>query len=402
MREDPRFLVGNHIYRIDPFFGTITHAGNADNHISVNQLHENQHSYNLSIDEVSGKLLLDHEGGQVKNVTIPKTVLDDGYFECSQYAENFNAKLSEKFGIQLVDKAVLKKMEDMPISIPQQVFPIIEQDGFKFEIDVSLNEIRNVDNPFIHLDLDRMEIQNGKYVAYIFDNGKLTEWDQGNDKRFEIDQLVKVAPDDVAKVYGISKDKLPEKDRQLRSNPEFIKDRIERGKLPVIRIVDEDYYVDTKLNELRSCNKFWKNLELTDNGPDAIGIDCKHVYLYDYLNSQIVKNFNELTEAPKHTVFVVLPDFIALDPVAAGRSICKDPYAYLEKYPLQPYMEARIVPIEKTYLAEQIRRNKERKELVDDYKTKLFGESKKVIKPESNSKVIKQGKKNNKGNGLPF
>ncbi|GEM_PF-765329 len=402
MKEDPRFLAGNHIYRIDPFFGNIAQAGNADNRIAIHQLQENKHSYNLSIDTITGKLLSGNQGEQVTNVLIPKTVLDEGYFECSKYAENFNLKLSEKFGIQLVDDAVLKKMEDLYFPLPQHQFPIIEKDGFKFEIDVSLNEIRNVDNPFINIDLDRLEIQNGKYVAYIFDNGKLTEWDQGNEKRLEIDQLVKIAPDDVSKVYGIPKDQLPERDKELRTNPEFIKDRIDRGKLPIIRIVDEDYYVDTRLSELRSANKHWKALDLIENGAEATDVDNKHVYLYDYLNRQIVLGFNGLTEVPKHTAFVVLPDFVALDPVAAGRSICNDPYAFLEKYPLQPRMEARIVPIEKTYLVEQIRRNKEKKQIVDNYKAKLYGDNQIMIKPENMSKVIKPGKKNNRNNGLPF
>lgn len=393
MKEEPRFLIENYLFRIDPFFGNISQVGNADNHISIDKLMQNKHSYNLQIDQVSGKLHFDQQGNNILQVTVPKSVLDDGYAEGSKYAENFNAMLSEKMGIRLVDKKVLKEIEDLVIPLPQQNFPVIEKDGFKFEIDVSLNEVRNVDSPFIHIDLDRLEVQNGKYIAYVFGDGRLTEWDQGNDKRLEIDQLVKIAPDDVAKVYGIPKDELPETDRDLRSNVEFLRDRIDRGKLPVIRIVDEDYFVDTRLNELRSCNKFWKTIELIDNGPDATEVDSKHVYLYDYLNRQIVKNFNELTEIPKHTVFIVLPDLESLDPVAAGRSICDNPYVFLDSYPLQPRMEARLVPIEKTYLVERIEYNKEKKQIEKSSKAKLMSEKKIVLKPSP---------KNNKNKGLSF
>ncbi len=402
MQEDPRFLVGNHIYRIDPFFGIITQAGNADNLISIDQLQENKHSYNLHIDRLSGKLLLDQQEDNVIQVTVPKTVLDDGYFECSKYAENFNARLSEKMGIRLVDEKVLKEIEDLVIPLPQQQFPVFEKDGYKFEVDVSLRELRNVDKPFIHIDLDRLHEENGKYIAYISEDGTLSPWNYEHSLKLEIDQLVKIAPDDVSTVYGIARDQLPETDKELRSNPEFISDRIEKGQLPIIRIVDEDYYVDTRLHEFRSANKFWKTLELIDNGPEADEIDSKYVYLYDYLNRQIIKEFNELTEVPKHAQFIVLPDLESLDPVAAGRRLCNDPYALLDKYPLQPRMEARLVPIEKTYLAERICRNKEKKQGVDNYKAKLFGDNQKAITPENNSKIIKPGKKNNKGNGLPF
>ncbi|WP_313491991.1 MULTISPECIES: hypothetical protein [Sphingobacterium] len=392
MFEDPRFLIDAHIYRIDTVFNRIIQVGNADNCISIGDLKENKHSYDLSIDPISGRLLLNGLEDQ-KTVLIPKTVLEEGYLECSPFAQNFNAKLSEKFGIRLVDEAVLKELEDMVIPLPEHVFPIIEKEGFKLEIDVSLRELRNVDKPFVHIDLDRLDQIDGKYIVYISEDGGLSEWYHENTTKLEIDQLVKIVPDDVSKVYGIPKEILPATDRELRSNPEFIRDRIEKGKLPVLRIVDEDYYVDTRLHELRACNKFWKTIELIDNGPSALEVDSKHVYLYDYLNRQVIKNFNELTEMPKHTLFIVLPDFESLDPVAAGRSICNNPYAFLENYPLQPRMEARLVPIEKTYLAERIQYNKEKKQIEKSSKAKLMSEKKIVLKPP---------RKNNKNKGLSF
>ncbi|MNJ95279.1 hypothetical protein D3C87_129870 [compost metagenome] len=390
MREEPRFLIGNHIYRIDTIFGNISQAGNADNQISVAELSANKHSYNLSIDSESGKLLTQAKDQSVK-VSIPKTILEEGYEECTKFAENFNTQFSSSSGIKLVDEAVLKNLAEIGIPLPVQVFPIIEKDGFRFEIDVSLREIRSVDKPFNHIDLDRLQEEKGKYVAYLSAEGNLSSWDQGNSLKLEIDQLVRIAPDDVSKVYGIAKNKLPAEDSQLRTNPAYISDRIEKGKLPIIRIVDEDYYVDTRLHELRSTNKFWKTIELIDNGPEAYELDNKHVYLYDYLNRQIIKDFNELTDIPKHTQFIVLPDFQSMDPVAAGRSLCNDPFIFLDKYPLQPRMEARLVPIEKTYLAERIKYNKEKKQLEKSHKSKLISEK---------EKVIKQAAKNNRNKGL--
>lgn len=384
MKEESRFLVGNHIYRIDTVFETITQVGNADNNIRISDLQENQHSYGIRIDPVSGQLVSENQTGQANAVSIPRSVLEEGYMECSRFAENFNLKLSERFGIRLVDASVLKEMEDMVIPLPLPDLPIIEKNGFRYEIDVSLREIRNVDEPFVHVNLDLLNQENGKYIAYIWDDGHLSVFDPGDSTKLEIDQLVKLAPEDVAKVYGISRDQLPKSDNQLRSSQEYLRDRIERGQLPVIRLVDEDYFVDTRLHELRSCNKFWKRIELTGDFQLSAVDDDKEVFLYDYLNRKIVKDFNELTELPKHTQFIVLPDIRTLDPVSAGRKIYNDPYYFLDKYPIQPRMEARLVPIEKTHLAKRIKMNGEKK----------LQENKDI--------TIKPAERNRKNKGLSF
>ncbi|CDT07149.1 hypothetical protein BN1088_1433354 [Sphingobacterium sp. PM2-P1-29] len=386
MQEEPRFLVGKHVYRIDTIFGEITQAGNADNRICISELQENQHSYALMIDPTSGRLLSGKAENDAVIVTLPKTILEDGYAECTTFAENFNAQLSETLGIRLVDEAVLKELEEMSIPLPQHVLPIIEQYGYRFEIDVSLSEMRNLENPFVHVNLNLLEEKNGKYIVYLFDEGRLSSWNVKGSARFEIDQLVKIAPDDVSKVYGIPKDQLPETDKNLRSNPDFMRDRIEKGKLPIIRIVDEDFYVDTRMRELRSCSKFWKTVPLSGNFEVSVlnnkdVLDDKHVFLYDNFNRKIMDDYNKLTEVPKHAQFIVLPDIRALDPVAAGRIIHNNPYSLLDKYPLQPRMEARVVPIEKTYLLEQIKRNKEKMH-------------------EKNNKVITPAQKNRKNKGL--
>ncbi|MEN5232509.1 hypothetical protein [Sphingobacterium faecium] len=365
MKEEPRFLKGNHIYRIDTIFHRITQVGNADNKMPISALKKNPHSYDLWIDPVSGKLLSENQEAHAAAVSIPRTVLEDGYAECTKFAQNFNKSLSEKFGIRLVDESVMKEMEDMIIPLAQPNLPIVEQGGFKFEIDVSLQEIRDVERPFVHVNVNLLKQENGQYIAYISDDGRLLPMREKGSRKIEFDQLVKLDPENMAKMYGLPKNQLPSTDVQLRSNPELLRDRIEKGKLPVIRIVDEDFFVDTRLQELRSCNKFWKTIRLPGNFQlsvieDKSILDDKQVFLYDYLHRNIIKDFNELNEIPKHAQFIVLPDIRALDPVAAGRKMYGDPYRLLDKYPIQPKMEARLVPIEKTYLLELIKNNKKK------------------------------------------
>lgn len=369
-------------------FGTISQAGNADNLLRVEDLRQNEHSYSLWIEPANGKLLSGNQDENEFNVSIPRTVLEDGYQECSKFAENFNAQLAENFGIHLVDETVLEKMKDMVIPLPQADLPVIEHGGFRFEVDISLREVRNIESPFVHVNLDLLAVEHGRYVAYIFDEGRLSSSYMKGATKLEFDQLVKLAPEEVSKLYGITKEMLPEHDRQLRSNPTFLQDRIEKGKLPIIRIVDEDYFVDTRLHELRSCNKFWKTISLPGDFKSSFlnkwqDTDDKQVFLYDYLERKVIDNYNGLTEIPKHSLFIVLPDIRALDPVSAGRKINNDPYSLLDKYPIQPFMEARLVPIEKTYLAERIKRNKEQQ-------------------LRTNDKIIRPPKKNSKNKGQSF
>lgn len=355
-------MINNHLYRIDTIFQNITQAGRADNRIGVSKLQENRHSYTLSIDALTGDFVYIGNSGSVQ-VDIPKSLLDYGYDECSRFAVNFNQKLSEKFGIKLVDTDVLHSLENLPIPLPLQSFPIIERNGITYEIDVSFNEFRKVDEPFVHMPFSQLKQKDGQYLAYMDEDGNLETMPTKGYRQFKIEQLVKVAPVEVSKIYGIPLGELPDNDRDLVSNQEFIKQRLEYGQLPIIRIVDEDYFVDTRLFELRSCNKFWKSIVLEDYGHRDM--DNNHAYLFDYLNRTVVSDFRDLTEIPKHSVFVVLPNSDRLDPIAAGRRLYKDPMNLVNRYPIQPRMEARIVPIEKTWLKQRIEYNKKNQNKIE-------------------------------------
>ncbi|MDR3008592.1 MAG: hypothetical protein LBV59_11700 [Sphingobacterium sp.] len=355
MQEEPRFLIGENTYRINSLYGYISQAGNANNRLSFSDLVEHKHSYEMQVNAETGQL--NPPDKQYTTVRIPKSILE-GYAELSAFAESFNKNFSEKFGIQLIDQAVHEKMQNIEIPLPTLNLPTIKLGSFEYEIDVSLNELRQVDVPFNTVALNHLEIENGKYQVYTDKDGILADFDYLPNKH-EFDQLVKLVPEDVAKVYGISVDQLPEKDSELRSHPDFVIERIENGHLPIIRIVDEDYYVDTRMEELRSCNAHFKKIMLEENSPRRFDEeDNRFVFLYDVLNRKVNMEYGLLTELPKNHVFIVLPDIVTLDPVAAGRKYCNDPTSLLNSYPLQTRMEARIVLPEKTFLPQLIRDNK--------------------------------------------
>ena len=355
MNEEPKFLISEHIYRINNMLGFISQVAQPENRIFFEQLIEHDHSYEMKVHKENGQLNPNDENAE--SVRIPKTIFE-GYAEQSVFAERFNLNFSEKMGISLIDKANYEKINNMDIRLPEVDFPTIELGKFTYEIDVSLFEIRQVDQPFNTDSIRELEMENGKYQVFTDDRGVLGDFNYLPHKH-EIDQLIKLVPQEIAKVYGISQDRLPNNDSDLRSHPDFIVERIEKGKLPIIRIVDEDYYIDARMEELRSCSDPFKRIILDENSPRRFDEnDNRFVYFYDVLNRKVDYEYGLLTELPKNHVFIVLPDMVTLDPVSAGRKYCNDPTALLDSYPLQNRMEARIVLPEKTFLPELIKENK--------------------------------------------
>lgn len=355
MNEEPKFLIGEHIYRINNMLGFISQVAQPENKIFFEQLIEHDHSYEMKVHKENGQLNPNDENAE--SVRIPKTIFE-GYAEQSVFAARFNLNFSEKMGISLIDKANYEKINNMEIRLPEVDFPKIELGGFTYEIDVSLFEIRQVDQPFNTVSIRELEMENGKYQVFTDDRGVLGDFNYLPHKH-EIDQLIKLVPQEIAKVYGISQDRLPNNDSDLRSHPDFIVERIEKGKLPIIRIVDEDYYIDARMEELRSCSDPFKRIILDEISPRRFDEnDNRFVYFYDVLNRKVDYEYGLLTDLPKNHVFIVLPDMVTLDPVSAGRKYCNDPTALLDSYPLQNRMEARIVLPEKTFLPELIKENK--------------------------------------------
>ncbi|UPZ36486.1 hypothetical protein MUB18_20585 [Sphingobacterium sp. PCS056] len=355
MREDERCFIGEHMYRIDTTFEELIQIGNPDNIISIDDMVEYDNYYAVKIDPKTGQLV-ENENTKMPSVKIPKICFEEGYGEGSAYAENFNKTLSKSYGVKLIDNHALAELENMPMPCTIRELPTIEKNGFQYEIDVSLREIRKKDEPLVFIDLNGLEPYKGKYGFFIDENGKIIDTDDEKATLVEIKHLVKEVPEEVSRVYGIPVENLPKKDWKIRSNPDYVDERIKEGTLPVIRIVDEDYFVDTRLRELRSSNKFWKTIELNETGGRGNDeYDDKFVYIYDYLNRKIIPDNGDLKELPPHTVMIVVPDIETLDPISRGREIYGDPYHLLDRYPYQAKMEARVIPIEKTQYASLIK-----------------------------------------------
>ncbi|WP_130855652.1 hypothetical protein [Olivibacter jilunii] len=123
--------------------------------------------------------------------------------------------------------------------------------GITFLVDVAYGEIREQHVP-----------QNTILFNQMRDTGKNYEFDYSPYWRnvaytwtrpyfkIELDYMVKLDPERMAKKYGLAIDQLPQRDSQLVCDPGLIKDRL-AGNLPRIKIHGERYIVDLEQKELR-------------------------------------------------------------------------------------------------------------------------------------------------------
>lgn len=239
---------------------------------------------------------------------------------------------------------------------PEMNSPILELNGRRYEIDISLRELREVERPFNFIPLTDLNYREGRYAVATDDDGVLLRMCDSAPIWSTFPDLVHIAPNEVSQVYGLTIEQLPQRDSELRSPQHLIDERLS-GVLPVISILGERYHIDIRQEELRSCENLDRRIPLIDNGSDAAEIDDRYVYLFDTVGRAINRAVLSLTSLPEHHVFIVIPDTITLDPIGAGQLHHNDPNAYLHRYPVQQQMQARIVPIHQTWLPELIIKN---------------------------------------------
>lgn len=251
------------------------------------------------------------------------------------------------------EESVRRAMEEKDI-------PQIEVNGFVYKIDMSLREIRERDRPFNTMPFENLELENERYQLFIDHHGLFRPGHDPRVQRVQLEQFVKLVPEAVAMTYGLNVAELPENDGELCSNPQVILERERNNELPLIRIIDEDYMVDIARGELTSCSDLQKIIPLIDNDHEGAEVDDRYVYLYNYRSGEVIFDLDNLTKLSPQHVFIVIPDKITLDPVAAGELLIGDGRVFLDRYPVQQRMEARVVDPQKTWLAERVKMNAQR------------------------------------------
>lgn len=170
--------------------------------------------------------------------------------------------------------------------------------------------------------------------------------------------MCKMDPAGVAIKYGLNVDEIPERDSQLKCSPLRITERLDHGRLPIINICAEQYFVDWRLKELRLTTNFTKSIDL--NSLNTVGDYDKYAFFYNLKTKNRVEIPMNITELPddKNLVMVFLPNERWLDPVSVARERGEiDLLSYIDRYPLQYNLTARTYPISQSWLPYLIKEN---------------------------------------------
>ena len=236
--------------------------------------------------------------------------------------------------------------------------PEIIRGGKTFIVDVAFAEIVQKGRPEHYLSLLDM-IDMGDHYKFDHDNPpRILEEIFKHEKDWldiTIPHMCEMDPEGVAIKYGLKVDALPKKDSQLTCSSVRIRERLVQGKLPIIKIRSEEYFVDWRMQELRLTTDFSKNIDLSQL-PTTLKGD-KFLMFYDIQSKKEVKIPDDVTALPKNVVLVVIQSELWLDPISAARQLDLNPLTFVDRYPLQFNLTARTYPISQSWIPYLIKEN---------------------------------------------
>lgn len=130
------------------------------------------------------------------------------------------------------------------------------------------------------------------------------------------------------------------------------------GQLPTIDIAGHTFYVDWRFQELRAKDYFEaRPLNLKGMAMNAEGTAYWCFYHVPTKSEFVVTE--QLKSLPKDVVWLEIPYELKLDPIGVARQYGLEDTAMLHKYPIEPNLIAKVLPLKESRLPELIRHNRE-------------------------------------------
>ena len=139
---------------------------------------------------------------------------------------------------------------------------------------------------------------------------------------------------------------------------EAIKERMS-GRQPMIDIAGHLFFIDVRLGLLRPKDDFMNPGLNLDTGGNYDERKEKYEFYYHVPTKTEYEADRDITEFPKDVVLIQFPGKYALDPIGMATKLNYDPNAFLTSFPVIMMHQAKVIPLEKSYMAELIRRNRE-------------------------------------------
>lgn len=254
----------------------------------------------------------------------------------------------------------------------QRALPRFQLESTAYLVDVDFAVLRQEDNQTDVLPFNEMEEHSTHYAIPDHRGQVLT-----------VPPMVRLDPEGMAAKYGLAVTALPDRDDALRCPPEALADRLQ-GKLPIIQLCGQEFFVDLRLGLLRPKDDFsTRGIPLAELEEHPTGTG--YVLLYDPATKSQVFYSQDWQQVPEGLVCLELPDTETLDVVGSILTYLdypelKSKYPFgnrqealafawepefrqmIDQYPVREGLEARIIPWEHTGIQERLAENKARQE----------------------------------------
>lgn len=260
---------------------------------------------------------------------------------------------------------------------------VVEAEGHHYYLDVDCCILRHCRDRETIINLPSCEMKNGKYIADIDIEYGCPAFSKERLVTIEIDQMVKIDPEGVARKYGLAPSEIPASDMELKCNRELLTRRL-GGQLPTVSIKGQVFYTDIRLGLLRPKDQFISmgidiNRLYSDREDTSLSFFYNHEEFTDvpvpYLDPDMVK-------IPANLSAIEIPPLYVLDVIGYALKnymIGKEQYPctnnvkaliqswegtplmdMIDRYPVRNDLKGKVIDWKDTIIPEKIQSNKER------------------------------------------
>ncbi len=236
-----------------------------------------------------------------------------------------------------------------------------------FIVDIDKLELRQKDNPAnlrSYLEMSRRKddflMEMNVVTKSISRENAFIEDDQ-DIKGICVPQMKDIDPEGVARKYNKTIDQVKAStDFELWLEANAVSERLNVGRLPMMEIKGDLYYVDMRMGIIRPRNNFISyGIPIEFDYPDRRSVSF---YLNTKTQEQHIPDYSA-TVFPKNVIQVSVPGAKYLDPVGYARELGMDANAFLNQVPLVMYHRPKITPIQRTEYGQKIRKNQLNKQI---------------------------------------
>lgn len=238
--------------------------------------------------------------------------------------------------------------------------PVVEIEGFPFLVDVFNKVLWDAQAADNYIYFHEMQDKGNCYEFTL--NRSIrnlpTSWSApSQDVVVQVPQMVTLDAPGVASMYSMSEHDLPARDKDLKCNADLLQQRLS-GVLPMIDIAGDEFRIDMREKEFLKAPPGRARLNFRQMAETSDGLGYE--FYYHLPTKTIVSVSQDSRVLPTDVVLVRIPRDEMLDPVDFARKHKLKVQEFVNDYPIQQQLKAKVIPLWKTDLAKIISNNRKK------------------------------------------